>query len=76
MKTKKVFCEVCKEMSEDDNKFICSPCMDRWRKSIRNQALKDFVEKCEKYTYFNELLVVDWFRITEIAKQLGAKDGN
>jgi hypothetical protein len=44
-------------------------------KEVYNQALKDFVEECKKFAYFNELLVVDWFRITEIAKELGAKNG-
>jgi hypothetical protein len=57
---------------------MCGECMLKSQLEVGNKrykkAIDDFVIRCKGYAYFNELLVVDWFRITEIAKELGAKD--
>jgi predicted house-cleaning noncanonical NTP pyrophosphatase (MazG superfamily) len=72
MKTK---CNVC----EKNIPFLCEECLLKLQidliKQSRNQALKDFVEKCKEHEYLDELDYVLEI-IEQIAKELGAKDEN
>ena len=71
MNDETIECNVCKEMVKDDNEFICSQCVAKWRGKIyeqgKKEVLNDFLKWYNKHFEFNDGSVED--KITQLKKE-------